>query len=88
MIHSFPKIIQVIIVLFLISIVCVVTFGIKLTEHKTTRIEILNGTYDGCLYVCTHKIFEWPSTKIACMHNCKFKEYNEFFGGTDGKNIK
>ena len=83
--ESFPKIIQVIIVLFLISIVCVVTFGVKLNEHKTTRIELLNGTYDGCLYVCTHKIFEWPSTKIACMHNCESQEYNTFFGNKENQ---
>lgn len=61
-------------ILALITI-SLINLGGKILEHKTTRIKILNGTFDGCLYVCTHKIFEWPSTKIACMHNCEMKQW-------------
>ena len=65
-------------ILFILgSVLCasMIIFCERVIEHKTERMEILNGTYDGCLYVCTHKIFEFPSTKIACMHNCELSEY-------------
>ena len=65
--------------ILILLIISIVNIAGKVLEHKTTRIELLNGTYDGCLYVCTHKIFEWPSTKIACMHNCEVNEINMIF---------
>ena len=44
---------------------------ININDNRTTRIEILNGTYDGCLYICSYKTFQFPATKINCMDKCE-----------------